>query len=240
MKTIKLIILFTSIIILNQNAFSQKFGFIGGMNLYKMSVPSSTNSTITETSNKYHLGHHIGVNFSFPLSNNASFEPGFIYTVKGSKLEIQEYYNNGFSSYEYNGKQNVKLHYFEAPLLFKLGFEIGQFKVFGNFGPYVGIGLSGEIKSELNYTSSDPNFTPNNIINIDKINWKWKNSSYSYNRLDIGMAYGIGVSYNSFQLRGLYCDGLTEIVSSSKNQGIRISLVYMLQQKDKEESLPNE
>lgn len=216
------LVLITILCLFYVNSNAQQFGVIGGASFSKMTATNSSNIyNLNSGENKFILGQHIGVNFSVPLSNKFTFEPALIYSNKGSEF-IGNYPNN---PYAFNIKQTIKLHYIEIPLLLKMGLDIGKFNVYGITGPYLGRAISGKIKTE--YLGADNIGQYDQTKNID-----WNNNSY--NRMDIGMSYGLGVAYNSFQLKTMYLDGLTKVIGTAKNKEIRLSLLYMLKNKKKE------
>lgn len=193
-------ILTTTFCLFQLNSNAQNFGLFGGVGF-----------------NKEKINQHVGLNMSIPLSNSSAIESGLAYSNKKSSEFI---YNYDIGSQTLDVEQNIEAHYIEAPLLFKMGFDIGKFHLFGNVGPYFGYGISGKVK----YNSSV---------------WIWETRTYDYtqeinNKIDIGMNYGLGVAYNSLQLRTMYLDGLTNVVNSSKNKELRLSLVYMFKEKKKE------
>ena len=243
----KLIILFAaSFLLITTNINAQSIGFVGGLSLSK--TKTTQNGTTLpgygfEESYGFLVGHHIGVAFELPLSNNMFFETGLLYTSKGGKNDAKatstDFLGNSYTIIE---KEEVNLKYFEIPLLFRLKFDVGRFQVYGNFGPYASVGMSGTIDYEAEYNYNGDKQT---ITDKGEIKWLWEQGSRGLMRLDIGMAYGVGVSYNNFHLRGSFNDGLTNIAGNTdnnygyshsiKNRGFRISLGYMIEKSKEQE-----
>ena len=94
-------------------------------------------------------------------------------------------------TFKYEFKYN--LIYLDIPLTAKASFNVGDAKIYGAFGPYIGIGLSGTVKSELSFageTESDSEI----------IDWGSDENNDELKRLDYGLTMGVGVEINSIQI----------------------------------------
>jgi hypothetical protein len=121
-------------------------------------------------------------------------------------------------------KSKIGLLYIDIPLTAKATFEVGNYQVFGLFGPYVGMGLSGKNKSES--TSSGV------TTNLDK-DIKWgEGDDKDLKRLDAGLIFGIGVERSAYQLGITYALGIANIAAFNtdtfqvKNRVLGITVGY--------------
>ena len=130
-------------------------------------------------------GFNVGVFSNFPITEFLSFQPELYYTTKGGKVT----YNNTFV----DGTAQYKLDYLELPLLIQLNIT-HSFKVFA--GPYAAYMMSGKVKNESNVNLF--NFEDN--LKVD-----------DYNRMDAGVAAGIGVDFGSVSIGARYNYGLTKV-----------------------------
>ena len=95
----------------------------------------------------------------------------------------------------------------DIPLTGKASYDIGSFKIYGAFGPYIGVALSGKYK-----TSDSPDYT-----------LKWGSSSEDdLKRVDFGLVFGAGVEINAIQIGIAYNLGLMNI-SATTDGGSKIN-----------------
>lgn len=192
-------------------SYAQIFGVKAGLNLSKMMIKGG--NEIYSDNNGMKSGFHIGGTVEFPISEVFSLESGLQLSTKGFKS------NGSILSVEYNEKWN--LYYLDIPLTGKAFFDVtDDIKMFGIFGPYLGIGLSG--KTEVTVLSK----TENRDV-------KWgSGEDKDFKRLDSGLIFGAGVEFNSIQVELAYNLGLANIVayrtgnSEAKNRVLEISIAY--------------
>lgn len=194
----------------------------GDVDVLTPSNDQYTNST------SYKPGFQFGLTIKLPVFAKLSIEPGVQLITKGGK-----YYEKGridqedpFSyHFDYELNYNYNLTYVEAPLLLNYGFEIGKSNIYIIAGGYYAYGISGKLMT---------NTKDYNII------WKSNSSAIAYHsisasrgihRIDIGVSYGVAVQYKQFKARALYSNGLTNVFHTSKNNGMKVSLIYMLKKK---------
>lgn len=149
-------------------------------------------------------GFNIGMISEFEVSKYFSIQPELNYTNKGYK------FNQGQSI-------DIRLSYFEIPLLLKPKFPIKEvFEFYGEFGPSLSIGVGGEAKVN--------NQTYTGLFDAG-----------GYKRLDMGLNYGGGfnVKLNSGYKFGLgvrFFKGLSELYPSNqqnisgRNNGLIIAV----------------
>jgi hypothetical protein len=168
------------------------------------------NQEIYSDDYKLNPDFHLGMTAEFPLNEILSFETGFMISPRGYRVHTEETVSG--ESYVTNIKTN--LLYFDVPITAKAAYNLGSAKIYGVIGPYVGVGLKGQTKSEV--TSGG-----NTIIDKGDINW----GSHDYDnlkRLDFGLTIGAGIEKNSVQVGLSYGLGLANISPVTDN-GRKIS-----------------
>ena len=203
-------IVFISLFCLQSNA--QTFGLKAGLNLSNMIFKDDDVNYSNDLNNI--PGFHIGAIVDMPFNDFLSFESGLLFTTKGYK-----YYEES-EGYNYNVK--VKLYYPDIPLTIKASHDLWKgLKMFGTAGPYVGVGLSGNVKG---------NVEGNN--NKENINWGSSDKD-TFKRLEWGLTFGGGVEINSIIIGISYDLGLSNISSyqdngvTAKNKVLKFSVGYM-------------
>jgi hypothetical protein len=135
-----------------------------------------------------------GVYAKLPVARGFSIQPELLYSNKGAK----ETYNNFI---EGEGEYRFNLHYIELPVLAVV--NIGKnFNI--HAGPYVSW-LAGASIKDLNDDG-----TIENITDLEAEN---------FNRIDYGVAGGIGIDIQNFTIGARYNYGLREIGKSGSLSG---------------------
>ena len=104
-------------------------GITGGVNWNNINGKTSTGDNLD---NKLKTGFNGGVNVEFPVSKGFYLQPGVEYRQKGSEL------NNG---------NKLMLSYIDIPVNFIYKPALGMGSMLLGFGPYVGFGINGKVKS---------------------------------------------------------------------------------------------
>lgn len=209
MKNIfRIFVLTFMFIAINGNLSAQKLYVKGGLNFSNM-LFKADDETLSDDF-KSRTAYHVGLAAEFPISKIYSFETGLLLSAKGFKM----------SEGDFESKMN--LTYLDIPLTAKATFDVGSVKVFGLFGPYVGIGLSGKSK----FTENDGE---NETIEKD-VNWGSDDDS-DMKRLDFGLTAGAGIEIKAFQIGLNYSLGLANLNPESddmtlKNRVLGISVAY--------------
>lgn len=139
MKT-KIVTLCTAALVLTTTAMAQSTQIKAGINLANISV---TDNGRVEEANQL-TSFHVGLVSDLPLGSFISFQPGILFTGKGSKTQSGDASTNNYS------KATTNPYYIEVPanLVFKA--PIGNSaKLFVGAGPYLGVGISGKSKIEM-------------------------------------------------------------------------------------------
>lgn len=215
MKNLMKLFVLVALFSMATETFAQKFWVKGGLNLSDMLVKDDDD---TYDEFKMKPGFHIGATAEFPVNEMFSFETGLLLSTKGTKM------SEGDDDYSYESK--INLFYLDVPLNAKASFDLGGAKLYGTFGPYIGIGLSGKIKSEGSYEGETE-------TEEETIEWGSDEEEDDLKRFDFGLAVGAGVEIKSFQIGLTYGLGLANISPDTEdgfkinNRVLGISVGYM-------------
>jgi hypothetical protein len=164
---------------------------------------STTFSSASVSSGKYQTGFNIGAIYDIKVSKKMYFQPGLLFVTNGFD----------YNPYGLLEKAKVNMYSAEVPLVMSFRPRIGDnMKLITDFGFYTRYGLFGKMKNDF--------ITGNSYVH--------KSFDY-YERFDMGLNLGIGVSYLDYALVGTYQLGFTDAekdVIGIKHQKIRISLIY--------------
>ncbi len=178
--------------------FAQNFGVKAGLNLSNMLMKDDDDTYSDDF--KMNPGFHIGATAEFPLAEMISFETGLLLSTKGFTVSEEETFMG--ETYKIEGKMN--LLYLDIPLTAKASFDLGGAKIYGAFGPYLGMGLSGKSKYEGTYNGETETYE-------EDIEWGSDEDESDLKRLDFGLTMGAGVEINSIQIGLSYGLGLANI-----------------------------
>ena len=117
-------------------------GFKGGLNMAKFTGKDANLGAGGD--NKYALNYSIGGYLTFKFNDQVSIQPELLYSVKGSKLEMSEYYSDDDFSIDVDVSMDVILNYLELPVL-AVYHHKKNVNVFG--GLYFAYFMKGEIKT---------------------------------------------------------------------------------------------
>ena len=189
--------------------FAQNFGLKGGLNLATMLMKDDDDTYSDDF--KMNPGFHAGVTAEFPLAKIISLETSVLLSTKG----FNYYETINFTGEPIQIEEKLNLLYLDLPLTVKSTFDIGGARIYGAFGPYIGIGLNGKRKVQV---------TSNGETITDEADLEWKSDfdGYSLKRLDYGLTMGVGVEVKSFQLGVSYGLGLANISTYNTN-GLKLN-----------------
>ncbi|MDP3359679.1 MAG: porin family protein [Lutibacter sp.] len=178
-------------------SFAQQFGIKAGLNLSNMLMKDDDDTYSDDF--KMNPGFHIGPTMELPINETVSFETGLLLSTKGYK----ETFDGDTDKYN--------LLYLDIPLTAKATIDIGGSKIYGIFGPYIGIGLSGKAKYEEDGESFEEDIKFGSDEDEDDLK-----------RLDYGLTIGAGMEFNAIQIGLSYGLGLANI-STYTDGGAKIS-----------------
>ncbi|MGC9341322.1 MAG: porin family protein [Bacteroidales bacterium] len=199
--------------------FAQNFGIKGGLNLSK--ILAKDNEDDYSEYYKMKPGFHLGPTAEFPLADRLSFETGLLLSTKGYRISEEETYDG--ETYKLEGTAN--LLYLDIPLNSRAWIDLNGMKIYGVFGPYLGIGLSG--KSIYKYTYDGQTETDE-----EDIAWGSDEDNDDVKRLDFGITIGAGIEIYYFQIGLTYGLGLVNISAYTdnssliKNRALGVSVGY--------------
>lgn len=217
------LLFFVLFFVLSMNTMSvaQTLGVRAGLNLSSVLVKDGG---ITY-SDDYELliGFHIGTAIEFPINDQFVIQTGLLFTSRGFKDE-QEFAADIAGEIS---KRELKksLYYLNMPLNGKIYVDAGSIRVYGLFGPYVGLGLFGKTKRRFEYGGNVDTYQSD-------VEWGDDGSQSDFKRLDFGLNFGAGIEIKSFQIGVNYGLGLANIapderfVGDNKNRVIQLALGY--------------
>jgi hypothetical protein len=106
------------------------FAVLGGVNFSNMTGKDYNGDKLT---NKMLLGFHGGVNIQLPIAPEFYFQPGLLFSTKGTKS------TSGTLT------SSIKVSYIELPLNLVYKGKLGDGYVMVGFGPYVAYGIGGKV-----------------------------------------------------------------------------------------------
>jgi len=171
-------------------------------------------------------GFNAGINVEIPVAPQFYFQPGLLYTVKGAKSK------EVVQGVTYKG--TIKISYLELPLNFIYKPMLGTGHLLLGFGPYVALGIGGEVKNEgggtnettdIKFKGTVKSSDPNDVVYLRP--------------LDAGANLLAGYEFSnkfSIQLNAQWgltkinpeFEGATNDKTSAKNTGFGFSLGYRL------------
>lgn len=142
------ILTLSAILILSSMAMQAQFGILGGVNFQNVNGKDGGGDKL---SNGLLTGFHAGVNINIPIATNFYFQPGLLYSVKGS---MNEFFNPDIkAASDYN--TTTRLSYIEMPLNLLYRPQLGNGYLLLGFGPYVAYGILGKETTQLSSISVD-------------------------------------------------------------------------------------
>lgn len=196
-------------------SYGQSYGIKAGLNLANF-LDKDDDDTYSDDY-KMNMGFHVGGTLDYPLTDLLSLETGLLLTTKGMKIE-EEFLGANITA-------KLNLFYLDIPITLKAGYDLGGAKIYGVIGPYVGMGLSGKIKTEVEYQGDTETET-------EDIVWGNDEAEDDLKRLDFGLTFGAGAEINVIQIGASYDFGLmntspyTENGYKTNNRVLKFSVGY--------------
>ncbi|MDD2412017.1 MAG: porin family protein [Bacteroidales bacterium] len=177
---------------------AQSFGIKAGLNIANQLMIDD--DRVISNNFKMNPGFNVGATVEFPLSSIFSLETGLLLSTKGYKT-YKETVVLG-QTFTYDSK--INLLYLDIPLTAKASADVGSVKIFGIFGPYIGVGLNGKTKTKVTGLG--------NVNEEEKIiRWGSDDDRHDYRSLDFGLTMTAGVEIKSVQIMLSYGHGLANI-----------------------------
>ncbi len=215
--SIALILLLSASFTIAQEKAKMSFGVLGGVNYQNLNGKDLGGDKLK---NDMLLGFHGGINVQMPITQDFYFQPGVMYSTKGSE-------NTSGSL-----TTNTKLNYIEIPLNFVYKTSVGNGFFMLGFGPYISYGISGNVKTTGGSLTIDRDVEFKNVVETDD-----NILTPYYKAFDAGANIFVGYEMSSGLFLQLDTDfGMLNInpeykilstdKSSTKNTGFGLSLGY--------------
>ncbi len=194
-------------------ATAQNSGVIlkGGINVANVSVTS--NGRVEDA--KSLTSFHVGVIGDFELAKAFAFQPGILFTGKGTKSQT------GLESDANYYKATSNPYYIEVPANFVFKLPLGnQSKLFVGAGPYLGIGVAGKNKAQGKYlgiafnNENDIEFSDDDPTTF---NFEEGAGFGVLRRFDYGLNGLAGLEFNKLLFSVNYGHGLAKLQSGADN-----------------------
>src|SRR5690606_33378217 len=195
MKKLMIILCLFISISFHSNLYAQQIGIRAGLNMSTMFRSTAIGGVQTQDF-KLRPGFHIGAIVNIPVSGIFSLETGALLNTKGYRVNKKT--DQSRTVVKFN------LLYIDIPLTAKASFQVGNKTIFANFGPYMGIGLAGNVRSD--YTLGDETQTIE-----QEFEWGNDKDNEGLKRLEFGLLIGGGIEFNSFVVALNYTHGFTNI-----------------------------
>lgn len=174
MKTKLIAVCILSLALINANA--QRLGIKAGVSLAKGTYEYTNASFSTENL----TGFHAGLIGEVPLSDNVFINTGALFSMKGTKLNVL-----GIGV-------DFSVNYVEIPLNLAYKYDLGPVKLFGQAGPYAGVGISAKMKGGGEEETLDFGSDSDQIKRIDYgVNF---GAGVEIRKLILGVNYGLGLA----------------------------------------------
>jgi hypothetical protein len=187
------------------------FGITGGVNWNTINGKTASGG---ELDNKVKTGFNGGINMEFPVGNGFYLQPGIEYRQKGT---------------EWDNGNKLNLSYIDIPVNFIYKPTLGLGTMLLGFGPYVGFGINGKIKSS---NGSERKVTFDNDYSVSEA------QDLQFKKLDAGANFMAGYEFKSklsaalkAQLGLININPDTDVPNDEtryRNTGFGLSLGYRL------------
>ncbi|WP_372650168.1 porin family protein [Draconibacterium sp.] len=193
--------------------FAQTIGIRAGYTLSDLFLEEDGESASENFSMR--SGFHLGPTFEWDINEGAGIETALLLTTKGIKLDESE----SFEGITYSSEAEVNLWYLDMPVYGKLYADVGQTRIYGMAGPYIGIGLNGKAKMEE--SGGGENYS-------DEWDIAWGDSEDDdLKRLGLGLAVGGGIEFNSFLFEFTSHFGLNNISPQANDDIVARNRAFM-------------
>jgi hypothetical protein len=193
-------------------ATAQKSSVIlkGGLNIANVSVTSDGDVEDAKSITSFHAG----IVGDLKLAKIFYFQPGILFTGKGSKTQSGQQSDANY----YRATSNP--YYIEVPANFVFKLPLGQTKLFAGAGPYLAVGVAGKNKAEGRYlgfefdNESDINFSDDDPTTL---NYEEGAGLGLIRRFDYGLNGIAGIEFDKVLFSVNYGHGLAKLQSGSDN-----------------------
>ena len=212
-------------LLLSLNLYSQSLGLGAGLNISQLNFNSGDTTEFGDY--KSVLGLNIGVHYDVKFSDRVGMRIGLAYSSKGVGYKSGYNASGGLApsgDVAYSSSSTVesetRLNYMQLNPMLKYTLPAGEKTAFyALLGPYLSIGLKGNLSERQTYAYTD-NINPVNNINIDvsnedEIQFGQDESGFDY--VNYGFTPVIGFQLNSFFIEMSYDIGLNDIQTNNED-----------------------
>lgn len=187
-------------------SFGQTVALKAGLNLSNMYYESDGDVLSDDFSDN--LGFHAEVAAELPFGEIFALETGIGVAMKGFKLNFSE----TLLGEKVESTTALNTFYVDIPVNAKLIFG-DDIKFYTAIGPYVGFGLSGKTKTEIEIAGQ---------IETDEttIEWGSDENSDDFKRLDYGGRIAVGFVIQSFLIEASYKYGLANVLADTSSESV--------------------
>lgn len=175
--------------------FAQTLGVQAGLNFSTIRFSDDDGSYNDDFDSK--VGFNAGLTAEFPIAEMFSIETGLLVSTKGVRSTLE---TNVFGVTT-KATDKLNLVYLDIPINARVNIPIGNTKIFATTGPYIGIGLTGKAKSELEVNGDTTKET------VD-VSWGNDDLEDDFKRLDFGVSLGGGIQIRAVEVGISYAVGL--------------------------------
>lgn len=177
-----------------QNNMRTSVGIHAGVNWFNI---NGRNAVGTDFNNKLNTGFTAGLDVAIPLGGGSYLQPGIDFKQKGTK--------------DVNGIKTT-LNYIDIPVNYVYRPMLGTGNLVLGFGPYIGFGVGGNVKS-TNGASTD-------VVYSDVFNRTVPTGTLQLRRMDAGANFMVGYEFaNRLGLNMNAQLGLKDINPDMSNEG---------------------
>lgn len=194
-------------------ATAQKSGVIVKAGLNVANVSTSTNGRVEDA--KSLTSFHVGILGDFELAKMFAFQPGILFTGKGTKSQT------GLESQPNYYKATTNPYYIEVPANIVLKLPLGErSRIFVGAGPYLAIGVAGKNKAEgkaLGVAFDNENDIEFSDDDPTTLNFEEGAGFGILKRFDYGLNGLAGIQVSNVLFSVNYGHGLAKLQSGSDN-----------------------
>ncbi len=144
-------------------------------------------------------GFHLGAAVDIGFGDLIGLQTGLMFSQKGSKVEEDDW------------KTSQSFSYLEIPA--HLAIKIKSFQIYA--GPYLSIGIAGKGKWEDATESGDYKLKPSGKVKLAD----FQDDDTPYNRLDLGLNFGVGYKIGPVLINAGYSLGLGNLTPNYDEEG---------------------
>lgn len=214
-----------------------RFGAEVGAHLANQNVSfSSLFGGVANINTSPNLGLRGGLVAQFGILDHLSIQPAILFTMKGTRLELDDDYSDGTFRYQSESQSKINLNYIEIPLNIQYSLGDNGNGFFIGAGPYFGYAFAGKAVDQYSATVTLlATGATETIEEEDEYDVEFGDGlNDMYKNLDIGIGVNAGymLPMGAFvRVYGQY--GLSQVLSNAifaeaKNYGFGLSVGYMI------------